>query len=135
MTTTNKRVYVTIGDIHRSFEDYVLCHEDAIEYKTFIKDIGIKKQITTLMLMISDIIDKKIVLSRGLILDHESVLIPYLKSQGLTTFESHRFWWVIYDSIKNIIDDNSENIITNGIRVGPNFCINLKSHQSLLENI
>lgn len=135
MNSLEKRVYVTIGDLHRSFENYILYNNDTIEYRNFIKQIGVKKQLTILMLIISDIIDRKIVLSRGLILEYESVLIPYLKSEGLNHFESHSFWWVIYDSIKDAVDNNVLNVINSGIRVGPNFCISLKNHQLMLEKV
>lgn len=130
--TNKKRVYITIADVVRAFEDAMFENTDIciIEH---LKNLGHKKQFSFISLLVSDIVDKNIVLSRGIIHTQESAAVAMLKENGLSLLEAERCWWFGYDAIKAVLDQCPKRLVSSGKKIGPNYCLDIVDHERLLE--
>lgn len=118
--TRVKKTYVSFSQIYKELET-ALTNKDNAEYKKYFDSIGPKKQTACLHLLLSDIIDKKVVLSRGIIHTQSSSLIALFKDTGLNLLESERLWWFLFDVTKGVVDEGHLMHLKDGARMGNSF--------------
>ena len=128
---TTKKTYVSVSDVYKSVED-ALSYRDNTEFKQYFDSIGPKKQTACVHLLLSDIIDKKVVLSRGIIHTQSSSLIALFKDTGLALLEAERAWWFLFDCVKDLVDQDNR-LLKDGIWVGKNFYLRTVDEQVNLQ--
>ncbi len=128
---TTKKTYVSVSDVYKAVED-ALSYRDNAEFKQYFDSIGPKKQTACVHLLLSDIIDKKVVLSRGIIHTQSSSLIALFKDTDLALLEAERAWWFLFDCVKDLIDQDNR-LLKDGVWVGKNFYLRTVDEQINLQ--